>query len=526
MYRYGSREELEHLVVTRHKEGWSGRKLAEDLGISRNTVREILEKIRRQRDEGHDILAKKPRAPRPSKLDEYIPLIKKIIEEYPDVTGQRMFEKLRDAGYPGGISILREKLQKLRPKPKREPIVRFETDPGQQGQMDWSPYTLKLRSGGKLKVVCFSYILGFSRRQYLDFVLRRDFYTLIRRHQDAFEHYGGVPRQCLYDSEKTVVLRWESNQPIYNPAFLQFITHYDCKPIACTRRRPQTKGKVEAPFLFVENNLLNARTFVDLEDLRQVARWWLKNRSDTHIHDTTRRAPLELFLAEEAHVLQPLPRHPYDTSEVGFRVCSLDGFVEWATNQYSVPFEHVGEIMTVKAAETEIVVYSPDIDVVTRHERLADSAHKKRELPGHRTGAKQVRYGLEPVRETFLALGDATEDFLLGLKKKFPRNSGYHARRILLLKETHNIDDIHRALVHAMRYHAYDCGAVERVLKARSKPRTLEECLLRETSEQLRGVLPRIQQRCLSEYQGLLNDHEEEQVFNQEENHDETKKAT
>jgi transposase len=511
MTTYSSREELENLVVTRHRAGWSGHQLAKDLHISRNTVRKILRKHQRARDEGHDAVAKKkPQAPRPSKLDEHVPQIEALLKEYPNITGQRVFEELRESGYEGGITIVRDKLLTLRPKPKRQPTVRFETAPGKQGQMDWSPYKLKLRSGRLLQVLCFSYVLGFSRRQYIDFVERRDFHTLIRRHRAAFEYFEGVPEECLYDSEKTVVLRWEANQPLYNPSFLQFIPHYDCRPVACQRGRPQTKGKVEAPFLYVESNLLGGRTFVDLEDLRRTARWWLANRSDPHIHDTTRRAPLELFLAEEASALQPLPVHPYVTSEVGFRVCSMDGFIEWATNRYSVDYEHVGEIMTVKATEHEIVVYSPQIRQVARHERRPDSAHEVRELPEHRVNARRVRHGLEPVRETFLALGEATEDFLAGLQKSCPRNAGYHARRILLLKDTYSGDDIHRALVHALRYHAHDCMAVERILKARARPRTLEQHLHQRNAARLRGALPRIEQRSLSEYGVLLGGPEPE----------------
>ncbi|MFH2010017.1 MAG: IS21 family transposase [bacterium] len=516
-----SREELENLVVTRHRAGWSARKLAQALGISRNTVRKILEQVREQREAGHDLVAKKPRVPRASQLDEYVPQIQSLLEEYPDIKGQRVFEELRDAGYPGGITIMRERLRQLRPRPRRKPTVRFETDPGQQGQMDWSPYKLKLRCGRLLQVLCFSYVLGFSRRQYIDFVERRDFHTLIRRHRAAFEYFDGVPEHCLYDSEKTVVLRWEANQPIYNPSFLQFATHYECRPIACQRRRPQTKGKVEAPFQFVEGNLLNGRTFVDLEDLRRTARWWLANRSDPHKHDTTQRPPLELFLAEEAPALQPLPLHPYDTSEVGYRVCSMDGFIEWMTNRYSVSYEHVGEIMTVKATEDEIVVYSPEIRKVAVHERRPDSAHETRELPEHRAHTRKVAYGLEPVRETFLALGEASEDFLVGLQQRFPRNSGYHARRILLLKDTYNGDDIHRALEHAMRYHAHDCLAVERILKARFRPRSLEQCLHQQSAQRLRGALPRIEQRSLSEYRVLLDAGEPEPSPAQQEEPDE-----
>jgi transposase len=521
MTTWSSREELENLVVTRSRAGWSGRKLAKDLHISRNTVRQILRKVRKQRQQGHELVESKPRAPRGSQLDKYVPKIEELLEQYPGITGKRVFEELQVEGYEGGITVVRDRLQKLRPKPKRKPTARIETAPGKQGQMDWSPYKLKLLCGRILQVVCFSYILGFSRRHFIDFVERRDFYTLIRRHRAAFEHFDGVPEECLYDSEKTVALRWEANQPIFNPRFLQFITHYECRPVACQRGRPQTKGKVERPFQYVEGNLLNGRTFADLQDLRQTARWWLANHSDPHPHGTTGRPPLELFMAEEAQALQPLPLHGYDTSEVGFRLCSMDGFVKWSTNRYSVPYEHVGEIMTVKATEDEIVVYCPEIRKVALHERRPDSAREVQELPEHRVGAKTVRYGLEPVRETFVALGEATEDFLVGLHKSFPRNSGYHARQILSLKETYNADDIHRALVHAMRYHAYDCLAVERIVKARFRPRTLEQHLQQQSAERLREALPRIEQRSLSEYSVLLNATALQPPSRHREDHDE-----
>ncbi len=447
---------------------------------------------------------KKKRAPRSSKLDPYIPKIQEILDRYEKATAQRIFEILQEEGYEGGISILRNRLRKLRPKPKRKPTIRFETEPGEQGQMDWSPYKLVLKCGTRLQVLCFSYVLGFSRRQFIDFTLQRDFFTLIRRHIAAFEHFGGVPEQCLYDSEKTVVLRWEANRPLYNPSFLQFITHYHCRPIACQRGRAQTKGKVEAPFKYIEGNLLNARTFHSLEDLRETASWWLANRSDTHIHDTTRRAPLELFMAEEAHMLQPLPSHHYDSSEIFFLVGRVDGFVELKTNFYSIPYENVGEILTVRVTDEEVFVYTPELKLVAHHERLPNSKAQKTELPEHRSGSKNVRYGLEPIRQTFCELGEAAESFLTGLIDKHPRNSGFHARKILLLKKSYHCDDIHKALVHAMRYHAYDCSAIERIVTARASPRTLEQVTRQRSLDHLRKLLPTVKQRALTEYHDLL----------------------
>ena len=326
-----NRQDFEHTLIIMHNEGWTIRALCRYFHTSRNTVRRILRTHKNQRDSGHEMLKK--RLKRASKLDDFEPEIKRLIEKYPDMTGVRIHEELKGAGYTGGITILRERLLDLR-APCKEPVIRFETPPGLQGQMDWSPYAISFTRTDKATVQCFSYILGFSRRQYIDFTTRRDFFSLIRRHQDAFEYYKGVPKECLYDNEKTVVLRWEAGRPVFNPAFTAFITHYNCKPIACRPGRPQTKGKIEAPFLYVEKNLLGGREFRDLEDLRETARWWLKEKSALHVHRTTGRPPLELF---EEEGLQPLPLHPYDTSEVALRVCDPEGFVSFETNRYSVP---------------------------------------------------------------------------------------------------------------------------------------------------------------------------------------------
>ena len=501
------REELERLLVTMHAEGRSIRGLARQFGISRNTVRRVLRKHTARRDNGHDIVREQTvrQTIRASKLDPFIDQIKKLLQEFPKITGQRVYEEITAAGYDGGISILRSRLHDLRPTPKKTPVVRFETEPGLQGQMDWSPYTIDFKRTGKIKVNCFSYILAYSRRQYIDFTLRRDFFTLIRRHQDSFSHFNGSPRQCLYDSEKTVVLRWEAGQPVFNPKFSAFITHYQCRPIACQRRRPETKGKVERPFQYVETNLLGGRKFQDIDDLRACARWWLKNRSDLHIHETTRCAPLKLFLEQELEALVPLPRHPYDSAEVDLRVCSIEGYLEFETNRYPVPYEYVTDILTMKATEHEILVYAADLSLIVRHERLPAGAVITLDAGGIH-GARSIRYGLEPVREQFLALGEDAAIFLEGVKEKNPKNCGFHVRSILRQKEIYHCDDINKAIAHACRYHAYDYRAVERILKARAVPRTLESYRNERAATSLRQTLPPIKQRSLQEYSALFGE--------------------
>ena len=510
-----NQDDLRHLVITRFHEGQSIRQLSRFFRISRNRVRRILRKAKHLRDEGEALPVTHRRLTRGSKLDAFNTKIKELLNTYPTITAVRMREELAVLGYKGGMTILRERLRRIRPRPVREPVIRFETDPGVQGQMDWSPYTIRFAREGKQTVLCFSYILGFSRRQYVDFVMHRDFFTLIRRHRDAWEYFGGVPMQCLYDSEKTVVLRWEAGRPLYNPTFIEFITHYRCKPVACRRGRAQTKGKIERPFQYVEGNLLNARTPVDLNDLRTIRTWWMANVSDPHVHETTGFSPLELFLQQERAALQPLPAHAHECAEIVFRVGRSDGFIEFQTNLYSIPYEYDGEILTVKATEHEIFVYTPYVDLIAHHERCANGAGKKSESALHHRNCS-LRYGLEPVQEVFLRLGDTAAPFLEGLKKKHPRNPGMHARLILQCKQRYHPEDINRALRHAMRYYAFDAGAIERILKATAKPRTLESLRNEKAREQLEQTLPEIRQRPLEDYRDMIQpgdggDNEEQQ---------------
>src|SRR4030043_823015 len=211
-----NRQEIEQSLILMHHEGRSIRELSRRFQLGRNTVRRILRAHSRRREGGHEVLIPlRAGLKRVSKLDGFAPEMKKLLDKYPKITGFRIYEELKEMGYPGGISILRERLKQLR-APDREPVIRFETEPGQQGQMDWSPYTIPFTRSGKSQGQCFSYILGFSRRQYIDFTTHRDFYSLIRRHQDAFQYYGGGPKECPYDRKKTVVLRWECGSPVSN----------------------------------------------------------------------------------------------------------------------------------------------------------------------------------------------------------------------------------------------------------------------------------------------------------------------
>ena len=137
----------------------------------------------------------------------------------------RLLEEVRARGYNGGYTVLRQRIKQLRKQCHRLPVERFETGPGVQAQMDWATYTIDFSQEGRRRVNLFSYVLGYSRRQYIHFTASQDLETTIREHVRAFEHLHGCAATCLYDNMKVVVARYEDGEPIYNTRFLAFATH-------------------------------------------------------------------------------------------------------------------------------------------------------------------------------------------------------------------------------------------------------------------------------------------------------------
>src|SRR5437867_3182718 len=184
--------------------------------------------------------------------------------------------------------------------------------------MDYSPYDIDFTAEGKRRVHAFSYILGYSRRQYVHFVARQDFTAAVRQHVSAFTYLGGLAADCLYDNMKVVVAGYDGEQPIYNTRFLAFATYYGFRPVACRPRRPQTKGKVERPFSYVETSLFNGRDFTSLEHLNETTAWWLAQVADVRELREAKKTPLQLHAEEQPHLI-PLPAQPYDVFPVVYR---------------------------------------------------------------------------------------------------------------------------------------------------------------------------------------------------------------
>ena len=300
-----------------------------------------------------------PKKKRQSKLDPYKEFIAELLDKYNNITGQRVYEHLREKGYDGKTTILRDYLSSIRQVVSKTPVRLVETDPGQRGAHDWSDYNIKFTSTGKTEqVTFFSYILSYSRRQYIDLVDDKKQPTLFRELIAAFIYTDGVPREVKGDNQKVCVVRWEMGQPVFNRKYLEFATWYRFRPITITPRRPQENLKIERPFWYFEQSFLNGREFRDRDDLKDQLRQWLREVNDIRIHGTTKRKPIDMYI-EEHPFLQPLPENHFDTSVVMHKVVNQESCIYWEGYQYVVPEKYMYELCPIRITEDHMVIYSP-----------------------------------------------------------------------------------------------------------------------------------------------------------------------
>lgn len=506
-------EQIDNQIIHCWQGGQSLRAIARELGISRWRVARTIGRYQAARtdDESTLVASALPSPPghRASKLDDFDVTIQRLLERYPQITVTRIFQELKPLGYTGSYTILRERVKRMRGRPAKPLVTRFETAPGVQAQMDWAEYRLDFTQEGRRKVYLFSYLLGYSRRQYLCFTEQQDFEATISQHVRAFHHLHGLAATCLYDNMKVAVTRWEDDQPIYNSRFLAFATHYGYRPWACRQRRPQTKGKVERPFDYVEKSLLNGRTFRSLEHLNEVTRWWLANVADVRKHGTTSKRPLDAH-AEELPYLLPMPQRDYDTAKVVYRVVDVEGTIRYGNNHYSAPWELVGQLLPVRVTEAELIVYNRRIQEVGRHLLLLGQTGNRRTDPQHRPPKDQEKQ-LAILRERFSELGETPSRFLEGLLLK-QRCGKHQAGKVLALLRAYHHEDVLAAMARAIRYHAYSLSSLERILAAQAIPKPSWQTLDEEQQRMLQELTDEeaVQPRSSTEYQHLLFDESAE----------------
>lgn len=348
--------ELE-IVRLYHAEGWRPGEIASALDVHVSVVNRLI------------VSESKPHsgATRRRKVDPYIGFLKETIERYPTVTAARLYFMVYARGYTGKQSQLRAIIAKLRPTPTHTPYLRLEVLPGEEGQVDWGHFGALDVGQTKVPLYAFVMVLSHSRALYLRFYHSMTLSSFFDGHHRAFEWFGGVPRRCLYDNLKSVVLERRGSLIRYNEQFLSFAAAYRFEPRAVEVRKGNQKGRVERGIRFVRDRFFTARTWSSLGELNTLAEQWCATES---LERTWKRAGMTIrqALDNERPLLLALPEHPYPLEERIIVAVGKTPYVRVDRNDYSVPPAYVSRSVTVLASP-DIIRVVDGLDEVARHQR-------------------------------------------------------------------------------------------------------------------------------------------------------------
>lgn len=285
------------------RQGKTIKQIVRETGLSRNTVRKYL---RTQAPPTYG-----PRAPRATKLDPYKAYLQERVEAArPDwIPATVLIREIQELGYIGGISQLKVFLRSLKPQPVAEPVVRFETAPGQQMQVDF----VVIRRG-RDRLSAFVATLGYSRQTFVHFVTDERIETVLACLRRSFEAFDGVPRHVLFDNMKTVVLERDAygdGEHRFHPQLLQLAKDCGFSIRLCRPYRAKTKGKVERFNRYLRNSFwvpLKARfaasgLTVDVHSANEAVTRWLAEVANVRSHGELRERPVDRWQAERAHLL-------------------------------------------------------------------------------------------------------------------------------------------------------------------------------------------------------------------------------
>jgi transposase len=356
--------------------GYSQRRIAQTLGISRKAVRRHLAAD----------FSKDTKAPTGSEsvattgetsfqasstpvsrslcADYQQPILEKLEQ---GLTAQRIFQDLCEDGFAGKYSSVRRYVQHL--SSKRElPFRRMEVEPGYELQVDYGTGAPCQDADGKtFRTHVFRAVLGHSRKGYSEAVRRLTTESFIRSLENAFWALGGVPQVVVFDNAKAVVSQADWYDPELNPKIVEFCKHYGFVLLPTRPRTPRHKGKVERGVGYAKSNALKGRAFASLAAQNEHLTQWERNVADTRIHGTTKKHVREQFEKIERAALRPLPQERFPYYEEGQRRVSRDGHIEIKRSFYSAPPEYLGSQVWVRWNDQTIRILNHRFEQVALH---------------------------------------------------------------------------------------------------------------------------------------------------------------
>jgi transposase len=402
---------------------------------------------------------------RASRLDPYKGQIVRWLDTHP-YSAQQLFQRLRETGYAGGLTIVKNYVRQVRP-PHQKAFLKLSFAPGECAQVDWGDYGTIAVGSTRRRLSFFVYVLCYSRQMYVEFTVSQTMEHFLACHENAFAALG-VPEKIMVDNLKSAVIRrLVGEAPVLNAKYLDFARHHAFHIAPCNVRAGNEKGRVESGVGYVKKNFLNGLQLLDFSAVNPAAGAWLAEIANVRVHGETHRKPIELFQEERAHLRAPNVQ-PYDLARVLSLRASPQFRVAFEANRYSVPAEQAGRRVTVKAYPDRLCIYHQDrliarhIRSFDRYQDIEDPDHPK-ELLTQRKSAREQRLLCQ-----FLSLSPQAQAYYQGLtSRRF--NARSHVRKILALAEIYGLAATGRALEDALAFNAFSSEYIAHLLEARAR---------------------------------------------------------
>jgi len=383
--------------------GWGTRRIAAELGCSRNTVKRWL---------ALDGWQPYGRPRRQRALDGLGPWLEERFHLHggnADVVHQELLAEHRVVvslrTVERAVASFRRDLAA-----QARATVRFETPPGRQLQIDFGERRVSI-AGEMVRVHLFVATLGYSRRRYVRAFRHERQACWLEGIEGAFAHFGGVPEEVLLDNPRALVLHHDAatREVRFHERFLAFASYWGFRPRACAPYRARTKGKDERSVGYVKRNAIAGRSFASWEAFEAHLAQWTREVADARVHGTTGEVPLARFVRAEAQALRPLGgKPPFEQTREVVREVGSDCCVELDTNAYSVPWRLIGEAVRVQVVRGQLRVLHAGHEVAChaecrglRHQRVVDPAHFEG-VAGFRTPVRREVLADEPLSPSLL----------------------------------------------------------------------------------------------------------------------------
>ncbi len=484
-------------IHTLHAQGWSQRRIARELGVDRETVARQLKAAAESASAKAEVGSSKPaKAPPGSGPDDkgskpakaptgsrslcgpFLEVIQAQLEQR--LSAQRIFQDLvLEHGFSGKYHSVRRFVAKLNQSTPL-PFRRIEVAAGEEAQVDFGTGAPIIdENGRRRKTHVLRVVLSHSRKAYSEVVFRQTTENLIRCLENAFWHFGGVPKTLVPDNLKAAVLKADWYDPDLNPKLRSFCEHYRTVLLPTKPRTPRHKGKVERGVDYVQENALKGRTFSSLQEQNDYLLHWEATVADTRIHGTTRKQVAKLFQEHERTALMTLPLERFPCFSEAQRIVHRDGHIAVDKSYYSVPPEYLGCTLWVRWDTRLVRVFNDRMEVICTHATQPNG--KFSTLTEHIASEKisPVERGADWLLQKVGHVGPHTRAWSLGLVA----TRGVEAVRVLhgLLNLTnkHRSQVIEKACETAHSYQEYRLPTLRALIK-RSAPKQEEFEFLEE----------------------------------------------